>query len=360
MRSLLLTPAIAIILLTLNPCLAAGQHPAEKPLRVLVDASKDGGLWWFPQGRGNTFDPRQPHQGKPLADFMRSKGWEVVELGRGEVITQDTLRDVDFVVRPPIYFDYTADEVVAYRDNVMGGMRLLLLGSSGTNDGLAAIFGLRFDSSNRFAAVRQWIPHPLSANIAGKDLPWTSVSESPPNAVQLAWLNQGQANSRPVLGYLPYGNGYVVFVGQAFISRDPDRSFFGSLIDSVAQYSLEEIKQVPMPAPVDAALPLERGPLLLTPVAGATLPQPGIGEWRFDWRDTPGAKAYEIVVLGSSAIFPMVNTITTRSSYVRQVSSGYIADHNLRGWSWRVRAQYGNGTWGPWSAIRRFNVTPRH
>jgi len=328
---------------------------------VLVDASKDGGLWWFPQGKGKAFDPEREHQGKPLADFMRSKGWDVVEFGRGEVITSDKLRDFDVIIRPSIYYEYTPDEVVAYRDSVIGGTRLLLMGGSGTNDALAAIFGLRFDSSSRFASVKQWIPHPLSSNIAEKDLSWTSISESPPSAVLLAWLNQGDAaNSRPVMGYLPYGSGYVVFVGCAFISPNPDRSLFGSLIDSLGRYSLDEIKQLPVPPPVAAAPPLERGPNLLTPVAGATLPQPQFGEWRFDWADTPGAKAYEIVVLGSSAIFPMVHTTTTSSNYVLRRSSGYIADQNLLGWSWRVRAQYGNGTWGPWSAIRRFNVAPLH
>ena len=356
MRSLLLTSAFAILLTFLNPCVTAGQ----RPLRLLVDASKDGGLWWFPQGRGNTFDPKQYHQGKPLADFMRSKGWDVVELGRDQVITFDKLRDFDLVIRPSVFSDYTLEEVVAYRDSVMAGTRLLLMGSSGTNDSLAATFGLRFDSESRFASVKQWIPHPLSTNIAGKDLPWASVSESPTSAVMLAWLNRGEGNSRPVLGYLSYGSGYVVFVGQGFISPDPEPSFVGSLIGAVARYSPEEIKRLPLPAPVAAAPSSERGPRLLTPVADATLPQPDVGEWRFDWDDTPGAEAYEIVVLGASAIFPMVETTTTTSDYVLDEKSGYIADHNLRGWSWRVRARYANGTWGPWSAIRRFNVTPRH
>lgn len=353
MRSLLLTSALALLLVT--PCVAA-----QKPLRVLVDASKDGGLWWFPQGRGNTFDPALEHQGKPLADFMRSKGWEVVELGRGEVITPETFRDVDVVIRPPVFFDYTVDEVVAYRDSVMGGMRLLLMGGGGGTDSVAAIFGLRFDMRSRFASVRQWIPHPLSANITNKDLPWTSVTESPENAVQLAWLNQGQPNSRPVLGYLPYGSGYVVFVGHPFISPDPDRTFFGSLVGSLSRYSLEEIKQLPVQAAVAAEAPTERGPRLLTPVADATLPQPQVSEWRFDWTDVPGAKAYEIVVLGSSAIVPLVHTTTRTSDYVWRSRDGYIADHNLLGWSWRVRARNGNGEWGEWSLIRRFNVSPLH
>ena len=355
MRSLLL---FAILLLLLNPCASSAQQ--SKKLRVLIDASKDGGLWWFPQGRGNTFDSKLPHQGKPFADLLRSKGWEVVELPRGEVITVDALRDVDVVVRPSTWSDYTADEVVAYRDSVIGGTRLLLMGGSGErNDSLATIFGLRFDSRSRFASVRQWIPHPLTANLAGKDLSWTSVSESPQNAVLLAWLNYGEADSRPVLGYLPYGSGYVVFVGQADILTDTNHSFLDSLIGALARYNLEEMRQLPMPAPVVTAPPLELGPRLLEPVADATLPQPQIGGWRFDWEDVPGAKSYEIVVLGPSAVVPDVDTTTRTSDYALGVRFGYIADHNLRGWSWRVRARYGNGAWGPWSRVRRFNVTPR-
>src|SRR5262245_6807607 len=118
MRSLLLT------LLLLVPCAVQAQ---QSKIRILIDASKDGGLWWFPQGRDG-FDSNKHHQGKPLANLMRSKGWEVVELGRGEVITADRLRDFDVVIRPPAWFDYAPDEVVAYRDSVMGGTRLLLMG----------------------------------------------------------------------------------------------------------------------------------------------------------------------------------------------------------------------------------------
>ena len=106
----------------------AGTAQAQRPLRVLIDASKDGGLWWFPQS--NTFDPAKHHQGKPLADFMRSKGWQVVELPRGEVITFEKLRRVEVVVRPPAYFPYSVSEVEAYRDSVIAGTRLLLMGGS--------------------------------------------------------------------------------------------------------------------------------------------------------------------------------------------------------------------------------------
>jgi hypothetical protein len=58
-------------------------------LRVLVETSKDGGLWWFPRGR--SFNPNEYHQGKVLADFMRGMGWKVTELPRGDIITFENL-----------------------------------------------------------------------------------------------------------------------------------------------------------------------------------------------------------------------------------------------------------------------------
>ena len=328
---------------------------AQRPLRVLIDASKDGGLWWFPQS--GTFDPKQYHQGKRLADVIRSKGWDVIEVPRGEMITFDRLRGADVVIRPPAYFNYSVNEIEAYRDSVLAGTRLLLIGGgAGHNDSIAEIIGLRFESRSRFGAVRQWIQHPLTANIESKDLPWTTISEAPQSAVQLAWLNQLETNPQPVLGYLTYGNGYVVFVGQSLITLPP---FTASLINSLGRYTLEELRQLPMSGPVFAVQSLERSARLLEPLADATLPQPEVGEWRFDWEDMPAATGYEIVVLGPSAAFPMVRATTTTSQYVVAVSRGYIADHNLNGWSWRIRCRYPNGVWSSWSSVRRFNVTAR-
>jgi hypothetical protein len=59
-----------------------GQVAQAERIRVLIDASKDGGLWWFPQA--GTFDAAQYHQGKAFAHSLRQDGAEVVELGRGE------------------------------------------------------------------------------------------------------------------------------------------------------------------------------------------------------------------------------------------------------------------------------------
>jgi len=49
---------------------------ADKPL-ILVDASHDGGVWW---AGSSGFDPTEPHQGKELADYIRSQDFQVDEL----------------------------------------------------------------------------------------------------------------------------------------------------------------------------------------------------------------------------------------------------------------------------------------
>jgi len=336
---------------------AVAQTAPGKAPRILVDASKCGGLWWFPQG--GPFDPAQYHQGKALADFMRLKGWQVTELPRGDVITPEKLHEAEIIIRPPAYFDYSVEEVSAYNQSVMAGTRLLLLGGGSTNDLIAQFFGLRFEPRTRFASVRKWIPHPFTRNINVANVAWTPISEAPPDAVVLAWLSQEETNARPVLGYLPHGKGYVVFMSQALISPGPASTFSTSLINSLVRYSPEEMRALPLAMPVSARESTGPAPRLLAPVASATLPQPETAEWRFDWEDVPGAKSYEIVVLGGSAMFPLFHASTTTSEYAAPIRPGYIADFNLEGWSWRVRAHYGDASAGPWSAARRFNVMSR-
>jgi hypothetical protein len=329
----------------------------QRSLRVLVDASKCGGLWWFPQGP--TFDQAKHHQGKAFADFMRRKGWQVTELPRGEVITFDKLRDADIVIRPPAYFGYSAEEVMAYHQSVTAGTRLLLIGGGANPDAVAQFFGLRFEPETRFAPVRRWIPHPFTQNIDSFSTAWTAISEAPAGAVVLAWLSREEDNPRPALGYLPYGNGYVVFMSQSLIEPGPSSAFNSNLVNALVRYRSEEIRQIPVGPPVVANESTGMPPVLLEPVAGATLPQPESADWRFDWDDVPGAKSYELVVLGPSAMFPLFHVTTTKSEFIAPARQGYIVDANLEGWSWRVRTHYGGTTCGPWTASRRFNVMRR-
>ena len=89
-------------------------------IRVLVDASKDGGVWWFRQNN--------KYQGKTAADSMRSRGWEVVELPKGKVITPELLKGFDIVIRPTAYFPYAQSEEIAYKIAEAAGVKLLSIG----------------------------------------------------------------------------------------------------------------------------------------------------------------------------------------------------------------------------------------
>ena len=83
-----LLASVAIPLFASNP--AAGQ------VRVLIDASVDRGVWWGPQT--SNYDPNLPHQGKPLADYLRSQGMTVTELAPGNMPTCDHLSSAELVI----------------------------------------------------------------------------------------------------------------------------------------------------------------------------------------------------------------------------------------------------------------------
>ncbi len=348
--------------------LAFGQSRPLEPYRILIDASKDGGLWWFPQA--GHFDAEQPHQGKIFADSLRQDGAEVVELGRGETITTDRLRGFDLVIRVPAFFTYSPSEANAYRYIVAGGTRLLIIGGATPNpDRVAEAFGLKFEKRAHFSSLKRWVPHPFFPAFGeDSESAWSGVVGVPNEAVVLGWINNSKET--PVQGYLPYGQGYVVFTGRAITLGRNGPSFSKALINSIAIFSLRDLMLMPTAEVVTAQVPLVGGPILIEPQSNSTLPQPGDGEWRFDWEDVPGSERYEIVILGPHASTPLARVITSKSeitlgkrlpgSDVDRSKAGYIADHNLRGWSWRVRAKLIDGTWGAWSREKRFNIQIRN
>jgi len=102
-------------------------------------------------------------------------------------------------------------------------------------------------------------------------------------------------------------------------------------------------------------------PMLISPANGAILdngcsPKPNGITWDFDWSDVPGATAYHIRVWKNPAL-PLINNMNVPSSSFNYVSppTDYIANTNLGGWRWMVRAKVRN-VWGPWSSVRSFRV----
>ena len=118
---------------------------------ILIDGSKDGGAWWFPQPDGN-FDASEPHQGKALADFLRSQGNEVVEVGRGVEITNELLGSFNKVIRAGVFGAYTGSELAAYDQYILRSDAHLLLTtallSGGAVDPISESIGLPMAGSH--------------------------------------------------------------------------------------------------------------------------------------------------------------------------------------------------------------------
>ena len=128
-----------------NPC-------APLTNAILIDASKDGGGWWFPQPDGN-FDPSEPHQGKDLADYLQSQGNLVVEVGRGVEITDGLLSSFTQVIRVGVFGGaYTGSELAAYDEYILRSDAHLLLTtaflSGGAVDAISEGIGLPLEGSH--------------------------------------------------------------------------------------------------------------------------------------------------------------------------------------------------------------------
>lgn len=121
--------------------------PLQRSDKILIDASKDGGVWWFPQSAETGFSSDIDHQGKQLADYLRIRGYEVNELSRGTIITDDLLNQYDKVIRAGGFGDYTTSEIEAYKHFINRASSLMLLQDhllNFPNDNLSEYLGVQF------------------------------------------------------------------------------------------------------------------------------------------------------------------------------------------------------------------------
>jgi PKD repeat protein len=102
-------------------------------------------------------------------------------------------------------------------------------------------------------------------------------------------------------------------------------------------------------------------PSLISPRDGATLPQPS-ELWTFDWTDSldleSGIRQYELYVIHKDAEIPVIDDYVKDSHYSKTLG-GYITDENLKGWTWKVRAQNNKELWSDWSETQTFAVEAR-
>ena len=198
--------------------------------RVLVDASRDGGVWWFPQVA--PFSATEGHQGIGLAEFLRSLGYAVDELPRPFLITTELLNSYDVVIRANGFGSYVPSEIAAYQDYVTRGGNLLLLADHmqhTSNDVVMAAFGIEFAGVTRGEnALTTFSSHPIADSVTSLSYMVGSGIVSLPAGAEIVGRLSGASfldldkNGRKdatdpsapaVLGAMPYGAGRIVFCG---------------------------------------------------------------------------------------------------------------------------------------------------
>lgn len=208
----LATTALTLLLFMLAAC--AVDVPTAGATSVLVDASRDGGAWWAPQPTPGPFDPSAPHQGKAFADFMRGMGLEVTELPRGDTqITSSLLLGNKLVVVPAVGDGtYSGSEIAAYSQFVSDGGSLILLESVASPDtSLVSAFGLHFSGSIH-GTLTDFVAHPITAGVSDITSYFGQIVDTSPCAA----TTLGSVSGSPAMGIMPFGNGWVFYLGDFY------------------------------------------------------------------------------------------------------------------------------------------------
>lgn len=229
---------LPIILLLTIPSYRIHEYQAETPtLKVVIDASKDGGVWWSPQTEEAWgLDPQKEHQGKRLADYLRSRGWQVTEIRRGESLA-DKLNGASIVVRMNVFEPYNREEALVYKEFVTNGGKLLLVKGyvrqgEEDRDLVAMEFGIRFEGAIKTPEIKRWSIHRLTKGL--KPLPFKTgsvVTQSPKETVPIAYLD----NEQLVMGLVPCGKGRIIFLSTIFPLLEVHQPFTKRLFNELAR-----------------------------------------------------------------------------------------------------------------------------
>jgi hypothetical protein len=185
--------------------------------KILIDASHDGGTWWFPQSTISGFSQSSAHQGKALADLLRNKGFIVEEISSNTLITLTLLQQYSKVIRAGSYGSYQESELSAYNKFLEGNSSLFLISDFkrfGETDQLAERLGINFGGVY-FGDVSLYAPHAITEGATSYYYNAGSIvtNESNNSKIQiLAWLDG--KNNQPVAGILKHQSSKIFFVGE--------------------------------------------------------------------------------------------------------------------------------------------------
>ena len=183
--------------------------------KILVDASHDGGVWWYPQAV--SYSANLPHQGKALAELLRSRGFTVDELPSYTLITDSILNQYDKVIRAGSYGNYQLSELQAYDRLVNRASSLFLISEflrPGEIDELSERLGISFRGSY-YGNVDSYSLHFITQGATPFYFNAGSIvmnATTNPNIQVLGWLS-GNSNL-PVMGILKHSLSKVFFLGE--------------------------------------------------------------------------------------------------------------------------------------------------
>jgi hypothetical protein len=214
--------AIGTPITTFTARSSSGGCPDVRPRTVLVDATHDGGVWWFPQtAAAGGFNPDSAHQGRALANYLRDAGYTVRELGRGTQLPTDSMLTYATVIRAGYYYDaqrpgYSDSDLDAYAAFVACPRTLVLLSDwlrEIHRDVLADSLGIPLKGLSPAAMMTDFTPHALTAGV--DSVRWgvgsyLDTETGAGNAVQiLGRVPSGEA----VLGVLAKGDAKIFWMG---------------------------------------------------------------------------------------------------------------------------------------------------
>ena len=183
---------------------------------ILVDASRDGGVWWFPQSSSTGFSSSNDHQGKGLANYLRSLGFKVDELPRGAAITSDILNKYDNVIRAVGFGGYSISEIAAYKSFLTGNKSLLLLQdhlTNSINDQLSVELGLNFEGAYS-GTLNSFSPHTITTGITSLPYIAGSVIFNPdPAKINVLGTLTANGTNAAAMGIVIHPTSRIFFIG---------------------------------------------------------------------------------------------------------------------------------------------------
>jgi len=218
--------------------------------RIVIDASHDGGVWWFPQSEQTGFNPDKNHQGQVFANLLREKGFKVDELGRGEELKEEHFMGYFIVIRVNGFQPYTQNELDVYSKLIKRGMNLVFFTDHkkyDPKDELGDLLGIEFRGIAG-GKVSKFISHTITENLTSLDYIAGSVlinADQNPDIQILGWLgkedyadlnfngikDEGEPVAPPVMGILSYPKSRIFFIGDANGLQVMPQPFINNLLN---------------------------------------------------------------------------------------------------------------------------------